>query len=506
MNMMADIHIVEKAGVPLTAPGGEFHVDQSLREMLCLFNDGRLLVSKSHTFNPLVRGFIARLGRIGRSHEILHVDMSVIAKAYEGTKIGGGRGASESEMQDFARELFRRATQSRASDIHVRVSSRDKTKIFFRVHNDLEFVEEHSFDFGSQLCTTIYQAMADVASATFEPLGRQDARISNREKIPSGLDGIRVATSPQVNGYVMVMRLLYNDAGETLDPTALGYSEEQADNLAVMKRCPTGINIIAGPTGSGKSTTLQRVLASIIKDTEGRKHIITVEDPPEYPILGAVQTPVTNADTEDERSKAFQVAIKASMRLDPDIMMIGEVRDTPSARLAVQAAMTGHQVWTTVHANSAFAIIDRLTDLGVSMDQASDPSIITGLVCQRLLKTLCPSCKIPLSEAVGNYPKKAVERILGVALITDIFVQGEGCDHCRRSGTSGRTAVAEIVLTDERLMSLIRKKERDSAFNYWRHDLHGMTMLEHAIIKIKEGLVDPFLAEDVVGPLNKKEN
>lgn len=493
---------MEVSGVPLTAPGGKYHVDAQLREMLCFMEDGRLFVSKSHAFNPHVKGFVARLQRLNVPHHVMSVDLSVIAKAYESAGTAGSGKATSSEMQGKAREMFQRAVKLRASDIHIRVSTRQKTQIFFRIHGDLEFMEEHPHEFGHQLCSTIYQAMADVADATFETLSRQDARISERKKIPEGLDGIRIATSPQVNGYVMVLRLLYNDAAETLDPRALGYSGEQSDAIELLKRRPTGINIIGGPTGSGKSTTLQRVLAAIIKESEGRKHIITVEDPPEYPIIGAVQTPVTNADTEEERSKAFQSAIKAAMRLDPDVMMLGEMRDQPSASLAIQAAMTGHQVWTTVHANGALAIINRLIDLGVPLELVTDPSIITGLICQRLLKTLCPKCKAPLARVADRYQKTDLERVLSVVQIDAVYVRGDGCEECRMSGTNGRTVVAEIVVTDERLMSLLRERDRVGALNYWRTELHGITMLDHAILKIKAGLVDPFHAETVVDSLS----
>ncbi len=368
-------------GVPLTVDGGPFPLDESLRAVMCYLDDGRLFVSKSHAFNPHVKGFMARLQRLGHAYQVLYVDMAVIAQQYEESRFAFARSASTSEMQEVARGIFSRAVDARASDIHIRISGRQKTQIFFRINNDLEFVEEHQYEFGNQLCTAIYQAMADVADSTFETLSRQDARISNRAKIPAGLDGIRIATSPQVGGYIMVLRLLYNDASTSTDILGLGYSGEQSDSLALMKRRPTGVNIVSGPTGSGKSTTLQRLLASIIQECGGRKHVITVEDPPEYPISGAVQTPVTNAETEEERSHAFQSAIKAAMRLDPDVIMIGEIRDKPSARLAVQAAMTGHQVWSTIHANSAFAIIDRLTDLGVPIELASS---LSGFRCGML--------------------------------------------------------------------------------------------------------------------------
>jgi type II secretory ATPase GspE/PulE/Tfp pilus assembly ATPase PilB-like protein len=485
----------------LSREGGEFSLSKDLREIMCYMADGKLLVSKSHAFNPHVRGFMARLKLMDKPCEMEYVDLSIISELNESADHDGAS-RSASEMQRIAKDMFQRAVSMRASDIHIRLSKRDKTKILFRIHNDLRVIEEQPFDVGDQLCATIYQAMSDVSAPTFEPISRQDARIGNRNKLPAELDGIRIATSPQVDGYIMVLRLLYNDTMDTNDLEALGFSASQSSTVALVKRRPTGINIIGGPTGSGKSTTLQRILGSIISESQGRKHVITVEDPPEYPIPGAVQTPVTNADSEEERSRAFQKAIKASMRLDPDIIMIGEVRDTPSARLAVQAAMTGHQVWTTVHANSAFAIIDRFTDLGVPLELVSDPTIVTGLGCQRLLKVLCPHCKVALSSVMERYNELEIQRIMAELLPENVYVLGNGCPHCKQSGTIGRTVVAEFVASDERIMSFIRNRDRLGAIEYWRCEQMGSSMLEHAIEKINLGLVDPFLAEDIVGQLN----
>lgn len=492
----------------LTLPGNEFALpDAELRNYLCYLDDGTLLVAKSHVFNPHVRAFVARLNRMGRQCNIIHADLAVIEQKYadaqknaEGAGKAGGYTASQ--MQKGAADLFKKAVEMRASDIHIRVSKRARTRILFRVHNDMEFVYENTYEFGEQLCATIYQAMADVSDATFETISRQDARISDKTKLPEKVDGIRIATSPQVDGFIMVLRLLYNDATDSVDLGQLGYGVEQADAVQYMKRRPSGINIIGGPTGSGKSTTLQRVLTSIHKEYQGRKHIITVEDPPEYPILGAVQTPVTNADTEEERSRAFQAAIKAAMRLDPDVIMIGEIRDTPSARLAIQAAMTGHQVWATVHANNAMAIIDRLIDLGVPTEMVCDPSIISGLICQRLVKTLCPHCATPLTDHVARYRQADLNRIASVVMLDRVRVRGEGCSHCRNTGVAGRTVVTETIVTDEAMMAFIRKHDRIGALNYWRHEQQGISMLAHAIQKVEGGVVDPFMAEDVVGPLN----
>ena len=499
--MNAEVKIIVEDIVARPSTSSEFQIDPSLREIMCYLDDGRLLVAKSAAFNPHVRGFVARLQRTGHSPAVMHVEMSVIAKAYENAKQDNGL-RSATDMQRVAMLLFDTAVEMRASDIHIKVSKKWRTRIFVRVHNDREFIQEHPYDYGAQLCATIYHAMTDVSDATFETMSRQDARISDRNKLPRSLDGIRVATSPQVDGFVMVLRLLYNDAADSFDLADLGYSNPQINGVNLMKRRPSGINLIGGPTGSGKSTTLQRTLGAINIENQGRKHIISVEDPPEYPIPEVTQTPVANAETEEERSRAFQSAIKAAMRLDPDVIMIGEIRDAPSARLAVQAAMTGHQVWSSVHANSALGILDRIKDLGISTELVCDPTVFTGLICQRLVKVLCPECKVSLVDQQDRYKERDMRRIMGVTQIDRIFVIGDGCPHCSDRGTIGRTVVSEIVITDERLMSHLRNNDRMGAINYWRKEQGGKTMLEHTIEKVNAGIIDPFLAEVVVGPLN----
>jgi type II secretory ATPase GspE/PulE/Tfp pilus assembly ATPase PilB-like protein len=398
--------------------------------------------------------------------------------------------------------MFRQAVDLHASDIHIRVAHKQGiTRVFFRVHNDLEQQSENTARWGMLLCNAIYMAMSDIADSTFEPLNRQDARISRRDRLPEALDGIRIATTPQVDGNVMVLRLLYNDSGQSNDLCTLGYSQVQKSLIGLMKRRPTGINIIAGPTGSGKSTTLQRTLLSIHQECGGTKHIITVEDPPEYPMPGIVQTPVANASTEAERSAAFQAAIKAAMRLDPNVIMIGEMRDPPSARLAVQAAMTGHQVWTTVHANDVFSIIDRMVDLGVPLNTMTDPSIVTGLICQRLLKLLCPHCKQPFARVQDRYDSADRARVLSAVTVAGTFVAGPGCAECKGTGVAGRTVVAEVLTPDEELMKLLRKGQKREASAGWRARGHA-SMLDSALAKVNAGCCDPFQAEEEVGPID----
>ena len=463
--------------------------------------DGRLFISKTHRFNPLVTGFAGRITRLKLPCFPQYVELEVIKKFRE-SEGSADSDRDASDMERCAKQLFERAVELRASDIHIRCVSSALTTIYMRIHGDLEFSEEHPAVYGERLCSAIYHSMAKVADTTFDPRSHQDARIADKQNLPSKIDGIRVATTPQVDGFLMVLRLLYNDTVEEYDLEPLGYSREQKASIDLMKRRPIGINIFAGPTGSGKSTTLQRALSSIIKETCGRRNVITVEDPPEYPIKGAVQTPVTNATSEEARLRAFADAIKAAMRLDPDILMIGEIRDYASAQLAFRAAMTGHQVWTTLHANSVFGILDRLLDIGIPLELLTDHTLITGLTCQRLVKVLCPECKKHISEVQNRYSPRDVARIMQACDLTTVFVTGDGCNACQHRGTHGRTVVAETIITDATLMEHIRQRNRIAAVDYWKTGQMGKSMLDHAIQKVNAGLVDPFAAEDVVGPLN----
>lgn len=482
--------------------------------ILYLEVENKILVSKDHVFQPHVRAAVQRIKSKHPERALEEERVSMQDIADRRAQGGGGtlmEGKSTTDMQREALDLFVDAVTAKASDIHIRVH-KERCTILFRVNNDLTTVRQEPSAWGSALCSAIYHSLADVSDATFEPGNRQDARIASRKALPEGLDGIRVATTPQVDGYIMVLRLLYDASGASTNLADLGFSEAQTARVQILKRRPTGINIVSGPTGSGKSTTLQRILIKLIEETRGRKHVITVEDPPEYPIPGAVQTPVTNAQTEERRAAEFQKAIKGAMRVDPDIMMIGEMRDQPSARLAIQAALTGHQVWATLHANGAFFIPERLLDLGVTKDLIMEPSVVSGLMGQRLLRTLCEHCKVPMRDAFSAYRDRGedvemndIERVVAAVGTQDgVFVTGAGCSHCRKTGSAGRTVVAEVVSTDYTIMGLIREGKTNEAIEYWRREHRGMTLRDHALLKVRSGLVDPLSAEAIVGDLSSE--
>ncbi|NHZ41573.1 GspE/PulE family protein [Massilia aquatica] len=482
---------------------GAFEGSAEERKLLCLLSDGRLLIAHGQQSNPHVLSYRARLQKMAREFTVSVVDIETIAALYNnGAGEQGGRRHEHSMMQVTAKELLNHACRERASDIHIRVR-RCSTETYFRIHNDLVRIGSQTTEYGERLLATLYGAMTSVSDSSYKPTERQDASIADRDKLPPQLYGVRIATAPTSEGTLMVLRLLYNDAGDAVDLRPLGFSEAHAERLQRLKEQPTGMNIISGPTGSGKSTTLQRVLSGAIVQAEYKLHVLTVEDPVEYPIDGAVQTSVTNAGSEEERSRLFSAAISNAMRLDPDTIMIGEIRDKASAQSALRASMTGHQVWTTVHANSAIAIVDRLLDLGLPMNMVADHTVVTGLISQRLVKLLCPHCKVKLVDAPDALAAPMLARVRQATggAVDQVCLAGPGCAACRQQGTAGRSVVAEVITPDARFFEFIRNGAKSQALEYWRRELGGQTLLEHTLAKVAAGLVDPRMAEKIVGHL-----
>jgi type II secretory ATPase GspE/PulE/Tfp pilus assembly ATPase PilB-like protein len=499
-----ELELSDLSNATVLSQSGPFEGSDEEKKLLCLLSDGRLLMAHGHDFNPHVLSYRARLEKMRRPFRVVHTDIGTISQAYLQTGFSekGDRRGEHSTMQVASKDLLTKACRARASDIHIRVK-KHATEIYFRVHNDLVRTSDQTREYGERLLATMYGAMASVSDSSYKPTERQDASISDRDKLPAMLYGVRIATAPTSDGNVMVLRLLYNDAGDNIDLRPLGFNDTQAELLQRLKEQPIGMNIISGPTGSGKSTTLQRILSGEILEADGKLHVLTVEDPVEYPIEGAVQTAITNAGNEEERSRLFSAAIANAMRLDPDTIMIGEMRDSASAQNAIRASMTGHQVWTTVHANSALAIVDRLTDLGLPMSLVADHTVVTGLISQRLVKVLCPHCKKHLAQHQHEVPEAMLKRIKQAVYndLANVCIAGPGCKHCQDQGTIGRTVVAEVILPDAQLFEYIRAGEKRKAAQYWQQEMGGKTILEHAIEKIAAGIIDPRMTEKVVGHL-----
>lgn len=494
-------NLQELCGLGILSNSGSLEARAEEKKLLCLLGDGRLLVASGQALNPHVLSYQGRLERRRHPFRTVPASIELIRRIHSnGLPLMAERNHEHSMMQVTAKELLTKACRARASDIHLRVR-KNCTEIYFRIHNDLVPVGGQTREYGERLLATLYGAMTSVSDSSYKPTERQDASIADRDKLPPGLYGVRIATVPTNEGSLMVLRLLYNDVGENIDLAALGFSDKHVRDLQTLKEQPIGMNVISGPTGSGKSTTLQRVLSGQITEADGKLHVLSIEDPVEYPIEGAVQTTVTNAHTEEERSRLFAAAISNAMRLDPDTIMIGEVRDKASAQNALRASMTGHQIWTTLHANSAVAIVDRLLDLGLPQSLVADQTVVTGLISQRLVKLLCPHCRRRLADHPHALSAPALARLRQAMpdRLERVCVTGPGCEACARQGTIGRTVVAEIIVPDEEFFRYVKLGEKQQAIHYWIRELGGKTILDHALDKVAAGLIDPRMAEKVVG-------
>jgi general secretion pathway protein E len=232
----------------------------------------------------------------------------------------------------------------------------------------------------------------------------------------------------------------------TLTLEALGFETSDLDTIRQLAREPYGMLLVTGPTGSGKTTTLYAALTEI---NNGRDKIITIEDPVEYQLPGILQIPVN-----EKKGLSFAKGLRSILRHDPDKIMVGEIRDQETAEIAVQSALTGHLVLTTVHANNVFDVFGRFTHMGI--DPYAFVSALNGIWAQRLVRTICPHCMTD-TEPLAHELKKAN---LSTETIADYhFKKGMGCGDCRGTGYKGRKSIAEILLLDDEIRELIVEKK-----------------------------------------------
>lgn len=314
--------------------------------------------------------------------------------------------SNKNDVITMVDNIFIKALKLESSDIHIE-KRKDRTDVKMRVFGELSKVDVLFANEGEQIAKIIYQvytAEDGEAGITFD----QSVALNGVFERKFGNQRVRARISTLPAGadcYDVICRLLpFNDDGKADSLESLGYSIKEAREVEIMKNKASGAIIVAGVTGSGKSTTLKNILLSKLLEREGGLKCITVEDPPEYYIPGATQYPVNREKSDDGGSKAFQDAIKAAMRSDPDIIMVGEVRDKDTATLLRGAMESGHQVVTTLHASSAFSILNRLDSFGLTKELMSAPNMISGLIYQKLLPKLCNYCSMPLIN--GKIPRR----------------------------------------------------------------------------------------------------
>ena len=493
----------------ITMANSSFPVNEETRTMLALFSNGRFFVVDQYRYDGRVLGFeyIAKKRRLQIGEPEL-ITATVLKDIYEyAVQMRANPNAlTEEENKEQARmqrdfvTVISRAAMNQVSDIHIVVA--DHTTVMFRVNGLMQTEMEYNKEWGESFVRAAF-ASADISDSNYaqneyqaaQKLGRTPLRGSGgRLVLPKNVLGIRLQFNPIAFGtrYV-VMRLLYADDSNASPEAAiadLGFNKRDADLFYQLRAIPTGIVIVSGPTGSGKSTTLQRNMIAMLQERNYETNLITVEDPPEYPIPGARQMPVTNASIEEAKDREFTKALAAALRSDPDSLMIGEIRTLSAADLAFRGALSGHNVWTTLHANTAGAILLRLKDMGVEDFKLQDPTIMRGMLAQRLFRKLCPFCRIPASQHPEHPSVQRLRNAFGDVGVEHAYLRGPGCADCDFRGVKGRIAVAEFILPDSTFLNLTLKGEVQKAQNYWINDLNGRTLRENAISQMLRGVID----------------
>lgn len=324
--------------------------------------------------------------------------------------------------------------REKASDVHLETFEH-YLSVRMRIDGQLREVLRPKRELASLLVSRIkVMARLDIAEKRVPQDGRISLRLAGHEV------DVRVSTLPSAHGERVVMRLLDKQAGR-LDLQCLGMPAETLSRFQHILARPHGIFLVTGPTGSGKTTSLYAALSHLNHQS---RNILTVEDPVEYHLPGIGQTPVnTKADM------TFARGLRAILRQDPDVVMVGEIRDHETAEIAVQASLTGHLVLSTLHTNSAIGAVTRLVDMGVDAYLLS--SSLVGILAQRLLRTLCVDCKTP-------YAADPVARArLGLdPEAWPILFRARGCTHCRQ-GYRGRTGIYELVSITPALAGMIHQ-------------------------------------------------
>ena len=376
----------------------------------------------------------------------------------------------EEPIKRLVNSLLWQAAKDEASDVHIDPTPRE-TIVRYRIDGVLQQVTV----FPRQVHVTVVNRIKvmsrlDIAQKGLPQDGRSMVLIAGRK-----ID-IRVSTIPTVHGEKIVMRLLFQEE-KLMQLRQLGLAKYILQPYQNMVNSSGGIILVTGPTGSGKTTTLYASLAEI--DNEAR-NIITIEDPVEYKLSGYSQIEV-----KPKVGLTFANALRSVLRQDPDVIMVGEMRDTETAQIAIQSALTGHLVFSTVHTNSAPATITRLIDMGIEPFLVS--SSIIGVLAQRLVRRICPDCR----KSYQPHPEQLRE--LGIKEVSfrkldRRFFRGDGCDNCRQTGYRGRIGIHELLVMSEGVKNTILESSDSDTIKKQGLKEKMITLRRDGVNKILHGL------------------
>ncbi len=419
------------------------------------------------------------------------------------------RDSERVELHDLFDKIASEAIASGASDMHITMVS-GKTSVVFRINGDL--LQQNTWaltqEEGLSLVRSMYNMVAEGTRSEYLPNKMKDGvieRLYDRGRVRFRFSSLPVEPGPDASD--VTLRIIHVGAAAKIRTAQqLGYSQQHEEQLNRMFARSGGLIIFNGTTGSGKSTSMANYLMMYCKARPGKK-VRTVEDPVEYIIPGAFQT---NAQ------EGFNLVLKQIMRSDPDVIMVGEVRDHETADLCLHATRSGHLTISTLHANGCLISYDRLAGMGVSRMDLASVGLVAGMVYQKLVKVTCPRCRLPARDVMRS-PSAAdaavAERLHHYLQETDgsdaaldgIYWQSpSGCAHCRFTGYSTRTVCAEIFMPRPAMAPIIAAGDSLELNRAWRSTIDknnprstdGRTAFEHALFKMRDGTCSPAAVED----------
>lgn len=448
--------LISGSDFPAARIEGEIPSAAFLREMRALpvaMEGGRLRLALANPFDDFAAtalgfSFACPVDRVIASPSDIEAGIDRLYGQDDLSADMPGTGADENDLERLrdivsdapviraVNRLIADAVDARASDIHVEPAE-DRVVVRMRVDGVLVEAPALPPSMRTALVSRIkVMAELNIAERRLPQDGRMRVAVRGNE-----ID-LRVATAPSIHGESVVMRIL-DRANLALDFGVLGFDEALAERLRTVLARPFGIVLVTGPTGSGKTTTLYAALAEM---NSGARKILTVEDPIEYRLPGIVQTQVNSAI-----GLTFSTALRSFLRQDPDVMMVGEIRDLETAQIAVQAALTGHTILSTLHTNTAAGAVTRLLDMAVEPFLLT--STLNAVLAQRLVRRLCEDCHEPYTPsatqlaALGLGPDQARN-----------FYKASGCAKCNNSGYRGRIALIELLVIDENVGQMILRR------------------------------------------------
>ena len=385
-------------------------------------------------------------------------------------------GADDSPAIRFVNSTLYDALKTGASDIHLEMDPAGLA-VKFRIDGVLTAMRRiDSTELAAQAISRIkVMAQLDIAERRVPQDGRLQIGYQRRS-----ID-VRVSIMPSIHGEDAVLRILDREhlaqslAGLTL--AKLGFDDPTQHQIRRLCRKPHGMLLVTGPTGSGKTTTLY---AAIAETHQSRDKIITIEDPVEYQLPGVLQIPVN-----ERKGLTFARGLRSILRHDPDKILVGEIRDAETAQIAVQSALTGHLVFTTVHANTVFDVVGRFDQFGI--DAYTFASAVNGVLAQRLLRRLCSHCAAP-AEAPATVQVEALRDVLAMRTEPLRFMSAVGCEQCRGTGYSGRFALGEVLELTPSLKALLARRvsqlelQAEASHHGWR------SLREQALTAAADGL------------------